>query len=426
MKRVILHVDMNCFFASVELLYHPELRGLPVAVGGSEESRKGIVLAASYEAKKRGVKTAMTLRESYRLCPELVVLPPHYDRYIHFSKLAQKIYEDYTCLIEHFGIDEAWLDLTGCICLQKQTPMEIANEIRLRIYQELGITASVGVSDNKIFAKLASDYRKPNGCTQIDQSNYREVAWPLPVGDLLFIGKATQEKLNSHGIYTIGDLARSAPEYLHSLLGTTGELLHVYANGKDMTPVSSSTAEQAVKSVGNGMTVPRDMETYEDVHIVMMMLSENVSHRLRDHGMKAGVISVSMRSNTLELADRQMRIQTYTNLATEICDAAMKLVKANCQVNERGLLKKPLRSITVTVSGLVADGEAAMEQSSVFEPVEGRIRQERLERMIDSLRERFGHHCIKRALTVMDPTLGYIDARQELMVHSAREFSEVL
>ncbi len=423
MERVILHIDMNCFFASVELLYHPELRGLPVAVGGSEDERRGIILTASYEAKKCGVKTAMTLREAKTLCPELIVLPPHYDLYVRYSRLARKIYEEYTCLVENFGIDEAWLDLTGCICLQKKTPMEIANEIRLRIRRELGITVSIGVSDNKIFAKLGSDYKKPDACTRIDRSNYRKIAWPLPVEDLLLVGKSTKHKLNSRGIYTIGDLAQVDAEYLQSVLGKNGALLHEFANGLDRTPVQSTSVEQSIKSVGNGTTVPRDMETYEDVYIVLMMLSESVAHRLRDNGVKAKIVSVSMRGADLEISERQMQMQEYTNLSTVICHKAMELVQESCPVDDTGHLKRHLRSITVTTSGLLREQEVPEHQVTVFEIPDNMERKENLERTMDSLRSRFGHHCIKRAVTVMDPSLGYIDARQEHTVHPVGFFS---
>ena len=423
MDRVILHVDMNCFYASVELLYHPELRGLPVAVGGREEERRGIILTASYEAKHQGVKTAMTIREAQEKCPELIVLPPHYERYVRFSRLARSIYEEYTNRVESFGIDEAWLDLTNCICLKDKTPMELAREIRLRIKKELGITVSVGVSDNKIFAKLGSDYRKPDACTRIDKSNFRQIAWPLPVGDLLLVGRATAGKLNRRGIRTIGDLAQADPDWLESLLGKNGLLIHAFANGLDTTPVRPVTVEQSIKSIGNGTTVPRDMETYEDVHIVLMMLSESVAHRLRDHGLKGKVVSVSMRSTDLSVTDKQTQLSEYTSLATEICETAMKLVKETCYANESGRLNSFLRAITVTVSGLRDENTVPERQLSVFEPGDGPEKKESLERTLDTLRERFGFRCIRRAVTVLDPSLGDLDARQEHTIHPVGFFA---
>ena len=423
MERVILHVDMNCFYASVELLYHPELRGLPVAVGGREEERHGIILTASYEAKHQGVKTAMTLREAMEKCPELIILPPHYEKYVQFSRLARSIYEEYTCLVENFGIDEAWLDLTGCICLKDKTPMQVAREIRLRIKKELGITASVGISDNKIFAKLGSDYRKPDACTRIDRTNFREIAWPLPVGDLLLVGRATARKLRGRGIYTIGDLAQADPDYLQALLGKNGLLLHGFANGLDTTPVRSASMEQSIKSIGNGTTVPRNMETYEDVHIVLMMLSESVAERLREQGVKGRVVSVSLRSADLSVREHQTTLERYTNLATEICETSMNLVKEACFADETGRLYAYLRSVTVTVSELLDEKNVPQRQLSVFEPNDEPERKERLERTLDSLRGRFGFRCIRRARTILDSSLGDLNARQEHTVHPVGFFS---
>lgn len=419
MERVILHVDMNCFFASVEVLYHPEYRGKPVAVGGSEKDRKGIVLTASYEAKRMGVKTAMTLREACEICPELTVLPPNYKRYIRFSQLARDIYGEYTDQVENFGIDEAWLDLTGRACLLKRTPWAVAEEIRQRIKEELGVTVSIGVSDNKVFAKLGSDYKKPDACTVIDSHNYKKIAWPLPVENLILVGGATKRKLNAHGIITIGDLACAAPKYLCALLGKNGELLHTFANCADETPVRNIGVERAIKSIGNGTTVPRDMETCEDAYIVLTMLSESVAQRLRDHGFLAGTVTLGVRQNDLDSFERQMQLLRPTNLATDLCNGAMALLKEHFAVGER--LETPLRSITITASGLIPETECV--QTTVFEDTEQIIRREKLERTLDDLRRRFGCQCVRRAITVSDPTLGYINAREEHTVHPVGFFS---
>jgi len=414
-NRVILHVDMNCFFASVELLYRPEYRGKPVAVGGSEKDRKGIVLAATYEAKGNGIKTGMTLREAYELCPDLTVFPPDFEKYIRFSRMAREIYEEYTNQVENFSVDEAWLDITNCACLLKNTPWEIAEEIRERVKVELGLTVSIGISDNKVFAKLGSDYKKPDACTIIDSDNYREVAWPLPVENLLLVGRETRKKLNAHGIRTIGDLAQSPSQYLHSLLGKNGELLHTFANGRDTSPVQNVGIERAIKSVGNGTTVPRDMETVQDASIVLTMLSESVAQRLRDHGCLAKTITVGMRRSDLKWFERQVQLICPTNLCTAICSAALNLLlRENCE--EKGeRLKTPLHSVSITASGLIPETESV--QTSVFVDTEQTIREERLERTIDDLRRRFGHNCIKRAITILDSTLGYLNAREEHVVH---------
>lgn len=419
MKRVILHVDMNCFFASVEILYHPEYRGMPVAVGGSEQLRKGVVLAATYEAKETGIKTGMTLREAYELCPNLTVFPPDFEKYVQFSQMARKIYEEYTDRVESFSVDEAWLELTGCICLLKHTPWEVAEEIRERVKAELGLTVSIGISDNKVFAKLGSDYKKPDACTVIDGDNYRKVAWPLPVENLLLVGRETKRKLNAHGILTIGDLAQSPPQYLHSLIGKNGELLHTFANGQDTSAVRSVSAERGIKSIGNGTTVPRDMETIQDTSIVFTMLSESVAQRLRDHGLLAKTVTVGMRSCDLKWREHQMQLPCPTNLSTELCTAALTLLRETCE-GEEERLKIPLRSLSVTAAGLIPESEYV--QTSIFINTDQTIRKERLERTMDDLRRRFGHHCIKRAVTELDHSLGYVNAREEHTVHPVGYF----
>lgn len=415
MKRVILHVDMNCFFASVELLHRPEYRGRPVAVGGSETERRGIILTASYDAKARGVRTAMTLRDAYERCPELTVFPPDYARYIRFSRMARHIYEDYTDQVENFGIDEAWLDLTGRACLLHQTPLEVAEELRKRVKAELGITVSIGVSDNKVFAKLGSDYKKPDACTVIDSENFKRVAWPLPVESLLLIGPATKRKLNAHGIFTIGDLAGGEPEYLTALLGKNGALLYGFANGLDRTPVRKLGVERAIQSIGNGTTVPRDLETCRDAQIILTMLSESVAQRLREHGFAAGTVTLGIRTFQLESSEHQMKLPRPSSLSTDLCAGAMHLLREVCAEEDGERLKIPLRSVTVTASDLMPESEIV--QTSVFENTEHLLRMERLERTMDDLRRRFGHHCIKRAVTVSDDSLGYINAREEHTVH---------
>ena len=235
MDRVILHSDINACYASVELLFHPELRGKPVAVGGDEEKRHGIVLAKSEEAKRAGIKTGMTLWQARSLCPELVVLSPHFERYIHYSREVQRIYSDYTDRREPFGIDESWLDITGC--LRAGEGLSAAREINRRVKRELGLTVSVGVSWNKVFAKLGSDYRKPDAVTLISRDNYRDIVWPLPAEELLYVGRSTRVKLAALGIKTIGDIARADCRMLKLRLGKMGELLHCYANGLDDSPV---------------------------------------------------------------------------------------------------------------------------------------------------------------------------------------------
>lgn len=268
MNRTILHSDCNCFYASVELLHHPELRGKPVAVGGDPEARHGIVLTADYTAKRYGVKTGMALWQAKQVCPDITFLPPRMDLYLRFSRMAQEIYADYTDKREPYGIDESWLDVTDSATL-KGDGFHIAQEISSRMKKELGITVSVGVSFNKIFAKLGSDYKKPDAITTMYEDEFQRKAWCLPVSDLLYVGNATNKKLYSMGIRTIGDLAESDETLLVRKLGKMGSILWAFANGYDESPVKLENTSAPVKSVGNSITTPRDMETDEDVKIVL-------------------------------------------------------------------------------------------------------------------------------------------------------------
>ena len=280
MNRTILHSDCNCFYASVELLHHPELRGKPVAVGGDPEARHGIVLTADYTAKRYGVKTGMALWQAKQVCPDITFLPPRMDLYLRFSRMAQEIYADYTDKREPYGIDESWLDVTDSATL-KGDGFHIAQEISSRMKKELGITVSVGVSFNKIFAKLGSDYKKPDAITTMYEDEFQRKAWCLPVSDLLYVGNATNKKLYSMGIRTIGDLAESDETLLVRKLGKMGSILWAFANGYDESPVKLENTSAPVKSVGNSTTTPKDMETDEDVKIVLYILAESVAARLR-------------------------------------------------------------------------------------------------------------------------------------------------
>lgn len=250
MSRTILHSDCNCFYASVELLHHPELRGKPVAVGGDPEARHGIVLTADYTAKRCGVKTGMALWQAKQICPDITFLPPRMDLYLRFSRMAQEIYAEYTDQREPYGIDESWLDVTDSVSI-KGDGYQIAQEISSRMKKELGITVSVGVSFNKIFAKLGSDYKKPDAITTMNKDEYKEKAWPLPVSDLLYVGSATNKKLKSMGIHTIGDLAETDERFLNRRLGKMGNILWAFANGYDDSPVKLENTSAPIKSVGN-------------------------------------------------------------------------------------------------------------------------------------------------------------------------------
>lgn len=407
--RTILHVDCNAFYASVECLRHPELRGLPVAVGGDVEKRHGIILAKNQEAKKCGVKTGEALWQARQKCPDLVILPPDYARYIRFSRLCRDIYEDYSPQVESFGLDECWVDVSNTPKLAKLGPKMLAHEIRMRVKEQVGITVSVGVSYNKIFAKLGSDYKKPDAVTVFDRDSMREKVWPLAASELLYVGRATEKKLCTFGIHTIGELATTPVDYLQSWFGKWGLLLHCFANGLDSSPVAKVGEESVIKSVGNSTTTPRDLTCEGDVSVVYWMLCESVASRLREGGFRCTTVQISLRTSDLFCFERQMKLPEPSCLASELHEAAMRLVRENYSWT------KPLRSIGVRGAELVP--EAWPEQLSLFGDGERRDRCLRLEKTMDALRLRYGHTALSRASVLCDPTLTNIDAKNDHTIH---------
>ena len=325
--RVILHSDINCCYASIEHLHHPELAGKPLAVGGDPEARHGIVLTADYIAKKYGVKTGMALWQAKQVCPDITFVSPRMDLYLRFSRMAHEIYAEYTDRQEPYGIDECWLDVTGSSSL-KGDGLLIAQEISRRMKSELGITVSVGVSFNKIFAKLGSDYKKPDAITTMYKSEFKQKAWSLPVADLLYVGKSTNRKLALFGIKTIGDLARTDEDVLNSHLGKMGSILWSFANGYDDSPVKLENTHAPIKSVGNSTTTPKDLVCDEDVKIVLYILAESVAARLRENGFRCRVVEISVRDNELFSFTRQKKIDHATNITGEIAAYAYQLFKA--------------------------------------------------------------------------------------------------
>lgn len=409
MKRCVLHIDCNKFYASVECLYRPELRDKPMAVGGDPENRHGIILTKNEIASKYGLTVGEPLWKARQKCPDLVVVPPNYPLYLRFSALARKIYEDYSEFIEPFGLDECWLDVTG----SEKSGEEIAHEIRKRVKSQLGITVSVGVSFNKVFAKLGSDYKKPDAVTVIDESNYKDIAWSLPCGDLLMVGRSAQKKLNAYGINTIGDLADTDVAVLKSLFGKNGEMLHSFANGTECSPVRHKDEISDVKSVGNSTTAPRDLVNEEDVKTVFRVLCESVSTRLREKGLKGRVVTIYVRDKELSSFSRQMKIPANTDISTEIFYYAMKLFCTNYFWN------KPIRSLGVSAS----DFDVTYEQFDFEKTVENREKQERLETAVDSLRRRFGNYCIGRACQLKDTELSKFNPHEEHIIHPVGFFS---
>ena len=393
MNRTILHSDCNCFYASVELLHHPELRGKPVAVGGDPEARHGIVLTADYTAKRRGVKTGMALWQARQVCPDIIFLPPRMDLYLRFSRMAQEIYAEYTDKREPYGIDESWLDVTDSVSL-KRDGYHIAQEISSRMKKELGITVSVGVSFNKIFAKLGSDYKKPDAITTMNKDEYRDKAWPLPVSDLLYVGSATNNKLRGIGIRTIGDLARTEESLLVRKLGKMGSILWAFANGYDESPVKLENTSAPIKSVGNSTTTPKDMETDEDVKIVLYILAESVAARLRENGFRCRTVEISIRDKDLLHFSKQVKLQNASNITREIAEAGYKLYKESYRMpadehelkNSRPeFYQKPLRSIGIRGTDLVTD--YFWEQLDMFMDPQAREKQMKVDAAVDNIRK---------------------------------------
>lgn len=415
MDRVILHSDMNSFYASVEMLHHPELEGQPIAVVGDPEARHGIVLTANYIAKRKGVKTGMALWQARQCCPQMVFLPPRMDLYIRFSNLAHEIYADYTDKIEPFGIDECWLDCTETTGI-KGDGLTIAREISDRIKYELGITVSIGVSWNKIFAKLGSDYKKPDAITVFSKENYKEILWNLPVGDLLYIGRSTKRKLYKLGIFTIGELAQTEPAILEQHLGKMGMIIYSFANGWDDSPVAVEGYQAPIKSIGNSTTTPRDLENDLDVWIILMALSESVAARLRENGFKCNVVEVSIRDNGLYHFTRQRKLKQATNITDEIAKSAYALFKENYK------WEHPIRSLGVRGSDLVTADVPV--QLDLFMSQERKEKQEKMDRAVDEIRRRFGYYSVQRAVMYRDRNLAKLDAKKDHTVHPKGYFGQ--
>lgn len=409
MSSVVLHIDANSFYVSCELCYRPELRHLPVAVGGDQEARHGIILTANPIAKKQfGVRVGQALWEAREKCPKLVILMADYRLYIHFSKMMRGIVEQYSDRVEAFGLDENFIDLSGPR-VEIEDGERIAHEIRRRIKEELGITVSVGVSFNKVFAKLGSDMKKPDAVTVIRPETFRDVVWRLPASDLLYVGPATRKKLQNLNILSIGDLANCDTQLLQRLLGKNGLLLQSYARGEDQTPVMPVGAETAIKSIGNSVTAPRDMMDLDDVRCVLYLLCESVGARLREHGFRSRCISVSIRSTELICNSCQVTLDKATNLTSEIAEAAYRLFET------RFSDRLPLRSLGVSCGRLSSDTDPM--QLDLFGDSIRRMRMEDLERAMDGLRKRFGHQVIQHGVVLFDRRFAEVNPKEEHTVH---------
>lgn len=390
--RVILHCDCNSFFASVETALDPTLAGVPMAVAGSVEDRHGIILAKNELAKKFGIVTAETVFSAKRKCKDLVLVSPHYESYVKYSEKANAIYARYTDMIEPFGIDESWLDVTASSLFG--TGEQIAEKIRSEIKDELGITVSIGVSFNKVFAKLGSDYKKPDAITIINRGNYRDFVYPMPVSNLLFVGKKTAAELGRMGIHTIGELAAASRELLALKLGKAGEQISKYARGEDDSPVLAEESDKS-KSIGNGFTFKHDLVGREDCMTGIKFLSEEIGTKLRKRGLKCSTVQISIKDEYLRTIQRNAPQIPPTDISDEIASTAFDIL---CRVWSP---EKPIRMITVTATNLV-DAASLTEQFDIFGNPDDEKREKNGKREIavDDIREKFGSRSIMRASVI--------------------------
>jgi len=391
--KIVGHADCNSFFASVEETFHPEYKQVPMAVAGDPENRHGIILAKNELAKKFNIKTAETIWSARQKCPELLLCPPRHGVYGEFCERINAIYETYSDFVERFSIDESFLDLT----FFGPDAIAIAHDIRKCVAREIGITISVGVSWNKIFAKMGSDYKKPNAVTHISRENYQQILWPMPVGELFMVGRNTAATLDKFGIKTIGDLAHTDEAFLVQQFGKMGEYLHISANGLDDSPVARTGEYDPVKSIGNGMTFRRDLTCEQDIRTGLLVLADSVAARMRRADMKCTTVQVTIKDTALKSITRQKAVQP-TYLSADLVQTCLDLIHASWP---RG---KPIRLLTVTVQNLLPAGEV-VEQISLFDAPGESKKHEQLEKAVDGIREKYGGESIRHG-SVLGNDLG--------------------
>lgn len=391
MDKVILHCDLNNFYASVEQILHPELVGHPIAVSGNPEHRHGIVLAKNQLAKKMNVATGDTLWQAKAKCPDIIFVPPTFGKYVEYSKKVFAIYTEFTDRVERYGIDECWLDVTASTQLFG-SGKEIADKIRELVKDRTGLTISVGVSFTKVLAKLGSDMKKPDATTVLTRDCFREKCYHLPASNLIMVGKRTTERLSMLRVYTIGDLARASVKMLENNFGVVGKNLWNYANGVEKEEVNMADYHHVPKSVSNGTTTPRDIKNEDDAKVVIYALSEHVAMRLRKLNLSANGISLSIRGTDLKWSSRQTTVSNTSN-ADDIAKIAISLL------NTLHDFSHPLRSITVGTFNL-EDGSLKQISLLDFE----NDRKAELDKSIDKIRQKYGYHSIKRGI-VMDTDL---------------------
>lgn len=406
MERVILHVDINNFYASVECYFNPELRDIPMAVTGNPKARHGIILAKNNIAKAYGVKTGETLWQAKKKCPEIVFVPSQYDRYVEFSRLAKKLCYEYTNQVESFGLDENWLDVTGSLKLFGSGE-EMAQDIRHRMKNELGVTVSIGVSFNKIYAKLGSDYKKPDAVTVINKENYKNIVYDLPVGDLMFVGRKINKKFQLYNINTIGDLASRDVQWFTNTFGKNGMTLWRFANGFDETPVLDIDVSNPVKSISNGITLPYNLEKDDEVKMVFIMLAESVASRLRKSGFKARAVQIAIKDSELNVVDRQTMLPVPGCNSKMLWQTAFKLYLENKPVLH-------IRALSLRACELVG---VDCEQISFMKDFVMEEKFNNLEMAMDNIRGKYGFESIKRAVMMTDNKLFLKDIENNHTIH---------
>lgn len=406
MERVILHSDLNACYASIECMLNPELRGKPVAVAGCVEDRHGIILAKSQEAKVCGVKTAEAVWQAKLKCPDLIVVPPHFEEYVKYSSMVRDIYRRYTDLIEPFGLDEAWLDVTGSQRLFGNGE-SIAHSIREAVKTELELTVSIGVSFNKVFAKLGSDLKKPDAVTVITREDFKEKLWNLPAVEMIGVGRATFQKLNSFGIYTIGDLANCDKDWITKQLGKCGTEIWIFANGLDLSRVRPDGYRDPIKSVGHGITCSEDLVNNNEVWRVFLALSQDVQRRLTGYGLKAGGIQITVKDCRLLNAQFQKKLAIPTRSASEIAKEATELFI------KRYDWKNNVRAVTVRAIDLIDNNTPA--QLDLFSDISKHEKLQKIDDTVLALRKRFGKDAIFNACLMQEEKMPHGHPEESVM-----------
>ena len=413
-NRAILHADINHCYAQIEEVRNSKLAKVPMAVGGHEEARHGIILAKNDLAKKYRIKTGESLREAYKKCPHLTIIHPDYELYLSISEQVKDIYRRYSDKVEAFGLDEAWIDVTHSQTLFGD-PIKIAQKIRVEVYRELGLTISMGISFNKVFAKIASDMDKHHGVAVITSENYRERLWGLPIEAMFYVGRATAVKLRARGIGTIRQLANTPKLYLQSFLGKPGEWIWEFANGFDDSEVAKSQQLPMIKSVGNSITAIHDLETLEELKMVFRVLSESVAARLRQLDKKGSVVSIYLRTNEFDRCSRQIKSDYLIDTSDAIMECVDRLLRTHLSLKSDDTFETAYRSIGVAVSKLQKDEHKI--QLSLFENENRTIHNRDLEETIEKIREKYGSDKIKRCIMMKDEKLTGFDPKNDHVIH---------